>query len=225
MDFNEVAREQKFSVKLANTGLKSKNGLVCGNAQIDDSVVQTNILFHNCEFFTFFSLLSGLRGTGLSVFCGLVKYFSRSIFELERQNWDGLVYAPDLLNLKFNLLRTTCDSLVRFVYKGKYFNYRLLGNLAGVGDHPFADSFVDEKNRLNSGKRFAHHDKTHFAFGSRVVHTTSNSYNFACMFLTKVFYGYVNFCETIIGVALGLDHSCVAKLVSAWVVGVFNKFS
>jgi hypothetical protein len=44
------------------------------------------------------------------------------------------------------------------------------------------------------------------------------------MFFTKVFYGYVKLCETIIGVALRLDHSCVAKLLSAWVVGVFHEF-
>ena len=123
MDFNEVTREQKFSVELANTRLKSENGLVCGNAQVDDSVVQTNILFHNCELFTFFGLFSGFRSASLSILRGLVQYFSRSILELEWQNGDGLVYAPDLLNLEFDLLRATCDSLVRFVYKGNYFNY------------------------------------------------------------------------------------------------------
>lgn len=84
MNFDKVLLKEELTEELTHTGLQSENGLVCGNTQIDDPVVKTNVLSYDSHLIT--TLFGFLRGISVAILSSLVSDFSRSIFELERQD-------------------------------------------------------------------------------------------------------------------------------------------
>lgn len=84
VDFDKVAGQQEFAVKLAHAGLETENGLVGWNAQIDNAVVQADVLLDNGHLLAVF----GFLGTALAVFRCLVQHLAGCVFKLEGQNWN-----------------------------------------------------------------------------------------------------------------------------------------
>ena len=78
MDLNKVLGEKELTVELADTGLKSENGLVSGHSQIDDSVVQSGVEANHGHL-----VLAFLLAMMVVVFLGLVQNLSACIFQLE----------------------------------------------------------------------------------------------------------------------------------------------
>ena len=68
----------------------------------------------------------------------------------------------------------------------------LTRDLACITNHSLADRITDKEDSLDSGERFAHYDKRHFALGSDVVGSASNSDLLAVVALANVFHSHVN---------------------------------
>ena len=87
MDLNEVVLEHELTVNLADARLKSENSLISRYTQINDSVIQTNVLFNNSLLLLLFLGISFLGffsfALSLTVLGSLVKDSSRSILDLE----------------------------------------------------------------------------------------------------------------------------------------------
>jgi hypothetical protein len=147
VDFDEIFGNQEFTEKLANTGLESENGLIGGYTQINDPVVKTGILLHNCLLISTF--LGLFVGVSVTIFGSLVGDSSGSVFNLEWQDGDGLVDAPKLHNLELDLLRASSDGIGRLTDVSDNFDDGLLRDLGGVSDHTFADLVTNEEHTLH----------------------------------------------------------------------------
>ena len=174
MDLNEAVVEHEFSVDLADAGLKSEDGLVGWHTQINDTVVETNILTHNGHL-VFLTLLFFLVATSTALSL-LIQHQARRVFDLERKNWDGLVYAPNLLHAKLNLLRARRDWLIRHHHGSHHLDNGLFGKFASESDHPLADlALLNEEDSLNGGVLLAPNNECRLALAASVVDTTSDA--------------------------------------------------
>ena len=103
---------------------------------------------------------------GSSVFCGLVKHLTASIFELEGKDRDRFVDTPDLLNLELDLLRAAFDRVLGDGHLGDKLDDRLSWNLASERDHALANVVTLEKHGLHSGVALSAYDETRISFAS-----------------------------------------------------------
>lgn len=151
VNLNKVFAQKELSVKLADSGLKSKNRLVSWHSQINNAVVQSCVLINNRHlFFAFFSL-------GLSaIFCLLVKHLSAGIFKLERKHWHRFVHSPDFKNLELHLYGASSDWIVWFHNFRNKFDDWFTWNLASVRTHTLADCFSNKHDSLSSCIWFTH---------------------------------------------------------------------
>lgn len=172
MDFNKIFGEQKFAVKLAYTRLESENGLIGGHTQIYDPVVKTDILLHNCLLIAFLCLFVGVS---ISIFGSLVGDSSGGIFNLEWQNGDGLVDAPELYYLELDLLGASSNAFRRLANISNNLYDGLSRDLGSVSDHTFANLVANEENTLNLGVSFADHGEAHTSLGTRIVDSSTDS--------------------------------------------------
>ena len=122
----------------------------------------------------------------------LVKHLSACIFKLEGQNREGLVYCPKLLHVYLVLNRASFNWLTWLNDLAHNLNDGLTRDLARITNHSLADSLADKEDSLDSGVRFAHYDKRHFALGSDVVGSASNSDLLAVVVVADVLYSHVN---------------------------------
>ena len=122
----------------------------------------------------------------------LVKHLSARIFKLERQNREGLVYRPKLLHVYLVLNRASFNWLTWLNDLAHNLDDGLARDLARITNHSLADSLADKEDSLDSSERFAHYDKRHFALGSDVVGSASNSDLLAVVGLADVLHSHVN---------------------------------
>jgi len=127
------------------------------------------------------------------------------------------------LHLQFNLLRATCNSLVRFIYCCNYLDDRFFWQFWSVGDHAFAYWLTNKKYCLYCSKSLSNHDKTHFSFRSWIVNSSADSYHLTWMTITQIFYSNINLSKTIFWITLRLNHLDIPKFISRGIIRVFCK--
>lgn len=128
MNFNEILSVQEGAVNIAHARLQTEDGLVSGHAQINDSVVQTNVLLHYSKLATGLGFVVLL--VRLAILSGLISHQTRSIVDLERKHGSGLVEAPKFKSSEFNLLRAASNGLFSFGHRRLDFNDTFLGQFA-----------------------------------------------------------------------------------------------
>lgn len=222
VNFDEVLWKQELAEELAHTWLQSEDGLVRRNTQIDDPVVETDVLSHDCHLvasiFSFFSI-------AVTIFSGLVGDFSRSILKLEGKDWHWSVDAPKFDNLKLNLLRAAINVSLWFGHLCNYLDDGLFRDLRSKCHHTFANFFAHEEDTLHRGISFTDNHKTHVAFSTWVADSTADSNLLANVSFLDILHSNVNLGEAVLRVTLWADHFVVPEFVSAGVIWILNKIS
>ena len=138
--------------------------MVSWNSQVDDTVVESDVLFHNGTFlFALFGLFFTTSGT---IFSGLVGDESACILNLERKDWCRLVDDPKLLDDQLNFLRAGLNWGLGNSDLGFNFNNGLSWDLAGIGDHAFRDDVVNGEDSLDGRELLSDDNEAEFSLGS-----------------------------------------------------------
>lgn len=208
VDFDEVLGVEELSEEHADCGLESHESLVGWHSQIDNSIVQSHILIHNCVFVAFFLFFS--LSTFLFIF--LILYSSASIFKLEWENRNWLVDNPDFADLQFNIvLGAGVDGVLWDAHGCLHVNNWFLGNLRCEFDHTLWDLLWDSENCLHSGELFSHYKEAHLASGTRCVQSSPHQYFLTVMLFTEVFHSGVDLGVSLLGVWLWSVKLMLAK--------------
>lgn len=138
MDLSEVLGVEEIAEQLAHSRLEAHEGLVGGDSQVDDAVVETHILtdIGSLLLFTCTSLDLGLIEV---LFLFLIFNSLSSIFNLEGEHGCCLVDSPDLLNMELDLLGGTANWLLGDCDECLHLDDGFLRDGSSVLDHTFRD--------------------------------------------------------------------------------------